>query len=430
MAEATLSTDTRRAAVRSNRVSVAAIAWRNLWRNRRRTWLMISGIAFSGLLVVMINSLQLGVFGMMIDTTARFFTGHLQVQHPDYLDEPRMDRTVTNAGERMAALTLRPEFTAVAPRAQAFALLAASGDISANSDTDPPATGGLVIGVDPAREFGAIRHANDTGRYLEEPGEAYVGSMLADNLHVGIGDEVAILGNAGDGSVAAMVVTVAGTFSSGQAEVDRSQMLVHLDDFQAAFALDDEVHSIALTLADPKSALAAAATLTEAETVGVPWQELLPDVSQMAEVKLNGSYMIYALLLVLLTFSIVNAFIMTTFERTPEFGMLKAIGMRPGGIVGMIVVEALWMAALGIAITLAITFPLITVLGITGITFGESFATMTAQFRMPERLFPTFGYRVFLEFSITVLVATQVAALIPTLRLRRLNVVDALRAEE
>ena len=207
-------------------------------------------------------------------------------------------------------------------------------------------------------------------------------------------------------------------------------MLVHLADFQDAFGLDDEVHSIALTLADPKSARAAAATLGDAETAGVPWQELMPDVHQMVDLKLQSTYMIYALLLVLLTFSIVNAFIMTTFERTPEFGMLKAIGMRPGGIVGMMTVEALWMAVLGIAVTLAIGVPLITILGVTGITFGETYSEMTAQFLMPERLFPSFGYRVFLEFSITVLVATQVAALIPTLRLRRLNVVDALRAEE
>ena len=430
MAEATLPTETPRAVARANRVSVGAIAWRNLWRNRRRTWLMVGGIAFCGLLVIIVSSMQLGVFEMMIDNSTRFFTGHVQVQHPDYLDEPRMNRTVANARERMAALALRPEFTAIAPRAQAFALLAASGDISADSDTDPPATGGLVIGVDPIREFGAIRHATDSGRYLEEPGEAYVGSMLADNLHVGIGDEVAILGNAGDGGVAAMVVTVAGTFSSGQADIDRSQMLVHLADFQDAFGLDDEVHSIALTLADPKSALAAAATLGDAETAGVPWQELMPDVHQMIDLKLQSTYMIYVLLLVLLTFSIVNAFIMTTFERTPEFGMLKAIGMRPGGIVGMMTVEALWMAVLGIAVTLAIGVPLITILGVTGITLGETYSEMTAQFRIPERLFPSFGYRVFLEFSITVLVATQVAALIPTLRLRRLNVVDALRAEE
>ena len=112
-------------------------------------------------------------------------------------------------------------------------------------------------------------------------------------------------------------------------------MHVHLDEFQEAFGLPDQVHSIALTLAGPSTAEAAAATLNDAESVGVPWQKLLPDIEQMARLKYQSSYMIYALLLVLVIFGIVNAFIMTTFERTPEFGMLKAVGMRPGGIVLM-----------------------------------------------------------------------------------------------
>lgn len=431
MAEAALPAATSRPRPRARRVSVASIAWRNLWRNRRRTWLMISGIAFAGLLVIMINSLQRGAFDMMIDTTARFFSGHLQVQHPAFLDEPRMDRTVADAANRIADLDSRLEFTAVAPRAQAFALVAASGDNAAtSSDADPPATGALVIGVDAMREFAAIRHSVENGRYLAAQGEAFLGATLAQNLRANVGDEVAILGNAADGGVAAMVVTVAGTFNTGQAEVDRSQMHVLLAEFQDAFGLDDQVHSIALTLAEPTTARAVAADLAGAESVGVPWQELLPDVRQMVDLKFQTSYVIYALLLVLVTFGIVNAFIMTTFERTPEFGMLKALGMRPGAIVAMMCLEALWMAVIGIALTLAITGSLTALLSVTGIPLGEAYTEMVGDFMIPDRLYPSFGLRTAAEFGIVVLAATQLAALVPTIRLRRLNVVDALRAEE
>ena len=434
MAESVLAPDTpeRRAGAlplaRESHVSVAAIAWRNLWRNKRRTWLMISGIVFAGFLVIFINSLQRGAFDMMIDITARFFSGHVQIQHPAFLDEPRMDRTVRNAAARVADLQLRREFTAIAPRAQAFALVAAS---SASNDTDPPATGALVIGVDPLLEFAAIRHSIDAGRYIAEPGDAFVGSLLAQNLRARIGDELAILGNSEDGSVAAMVVTIAGTFDTGQAAVDRAQMHVHLDEFQEAFGLPDQVHSIALTLAGPSTAQAQAATLTDAESVGVPWQRLLPDIEQMARLKYQSSYMIYALLLVLVIFGVVNAFIMTTFERTPEFGMLKAVGMRPGAIIRMMSIEALWMAAIGILVTLAITGTLTGILSVTGFSFGEAYTEMVGDsFMMPDRLYPTFGYRAALEFSVAMLIAIQVAALIPTVRLRRLNVVDALRSAE
>ena len=411
-----------------SRVSIAAIAWRNLWRNRRRTWLMAGGVGFAGLLVIVINSLQIGVFEITIDATARFFAGHVQVQHPDYLDDPRPSHAVGNATARVEALEQRPEFDGVAPRALGFALVAAAE--ADESGAEPPAVGGLVVGVDPSREFAAIRDQAATGRYLAAPGEAYVGAVLARNLGVGVGDALAVLGNSEAGGVAAMVVTVVGTFSTGQAEYDRSQMHVHLAEFQEAFGLADAVHAIALTMPEQAAAEQVAAALDDGATVGIAWQRLLPDLYQLAELKYQSSYMIYALLLVLMTFSIVNAFLMTIFERTPEFGMLKALGMTPAAILAMLSLEALWMALLGLAVTFAVAGPLIGTLSITGIFFGDAYAQMAQQFLVPDRLYPSFGYRAALEFSVVVLVCTQLAVAIPALRLRRLRVVDALRAQE
>ena len=408
-----------------SRVSIAAIAWRNLWRNKRRTWLMAGGIAFAGFLVVGVNSLQTGTFEMMIDSAARFSTGHVQVQHPAFFDEPRPGNALAGVAARVEALERGGRFEAVTPRAQAFALLSkADGDSG-----DAPAFGGLVVGVDPQREFAAIREQAASGRYLQGAGEAYLGAVLAKNLGVAVGDEVAILGNAEHGGVAAMVASVVGTFSTGQAAFDRSQMHVPLEDFQQAFGMEDGAHAIAL-LTDQSTARDIAAELGDGTVVGRSWQELIPDIHQLAELKHQGSYMMYALLVVLVTFSIVNAFLMTTFERTPEFGTLKALGMRPGGIMGMLALEALWMSLLGLALTFAICAPLIGVLSVTGISFGEAYAEATEQFMVPERLYPAFGYRAAVEFGVAVLVLTQLAAAVPAWRLRRLRVVDALRAAE
>ena len=411
----------------AGRVSIAAIAWRNLWRNKRRTWLTAGGIGFAGLLVTAANSLQTGSFEMMVDATARFFSGHVQVQHPRFLDEPRPGHALRDAAARIEALETSGRFEAVAPRAQAFALLSAVRSSVAN---EAPAFGGLVVGVDPQREFAAIRHQPASGRFLQGAGEAYLGAVLAKNLGVAVGDDLAILGNAEGGGVAAMVATVVGTFDTGQAAFDRSQLHVPLADFQQAFGMADAAHAIALTLTDQAAARSAAASLGTATAVGVPWQKLLPDVHQLIELKHQTTYMIYALLVVLVTFGIVNTFLMTTFERTPEFGMLKALGMRPAAIFGMLALEALWMALLGLALTFAVAGPLIGALSVTGISFGDAYAEMTAQFMLPDRLYPSFGYRAAVEFSIAVVVLTQLAAAIPAWRLRRLRVVDALRAEE
>lgn len=415
-----------RAPMRSG-VSVVTIAWRNLWRNRRRTWLMAGGIGFAGLLVVAVSSLQIGTFEMMIDNSVRFFAGHVQIQHPDYLRQPRADRTVANASARLAEMDARAEFDGIAPRTLAFALLS---QVPEEDGDEPRAVGGMVVGVDPQREFAAIRHQPATGRYVEAPGEGFLGAVLAKNLGVDVGDQVAVVGNAKDGGVAALSLKVVGTFSTGQADFDRAQLHVLLSEFQEAFGFADEVHVIAATLRDQSDAQALAAAWSDSEATAVAWQSLLPEVHQMAELKYQGSYMIYALLVVLVTFSIVNAFIMTAFERTPEFGMLKALGMRPGGIVAMLSCEALWMALLGLALTFAVSVPLVLALSVTGISLGDAYAEMTSGFLMPERLYPTFGTRAAIEFSVAVLVLTQIAAAVPALRLRRLRVVDALRAAE
>ena len=424
------------AALPSGGVSIAAIAWRNLWRNRRRTWLMASAIGFAGLLVVAISSLQTGTFELLTDNTARFFAGHIQIQHPDYLDEPRADRTLANATARLRELEARHEFDGVAPRAQTFALVSGTGEPSDEERErglgvdEPHAFGAMVVGVDPKREFAAIRNRPAAGRYIEASGEAYLGAVLAKNLGVDVGDEVAVVGNANDGGVAAMALAVVGTFNTGQAEVDRAQMHVLLSEFQQSFGFNDEVHAIALTVEDQSTAEPLAAALSDDGAVGIPWQTLLPEIHQMAELKYQSTYMIYALLLVLVLFSIVNAFIMTTFERTPEFGLLKALGMRPIGIMAMLSWEALWMAVLGLALTFAVSLPLVLTLSVTGFSLGDAYADMTAQYLMPERLYPAFGVRTAIEFSVAVLVLTQIAAAIPALRLRRLRVVDALRDQE
>ncbi len=411
----------------ARRTSIAAIAWRNLWRNKRRTWLTAGGIGFAGVLVTAANSLQVGTFDMMVDTTARFFAGHVQVQHPRFLDDPRADHAVADAAARVETLASSGEFQAVAPRAQAFALLSAA---QSSVGSEAPAFGGLVVGVDPQREFAAIRHQPASGRFLQAPGEAYLGAVLAKNLGVAVGDDVAILGNAQGGGVAAMAATVVGTFDTGQADFDRSQLHVPLADFQQAFGMADAVHAIALTLADQSAARDVAESLRDAATVGVSWQALLPDIHQLVELKYQSSYMIYALLVVLVVFGIVNTFLMTTFERTPEFGMLKALGMRPAAIFGMLALEALWMALLGLALAFAVAGPLIGALSVTGVSLGDAYAEMTGQFMMPERLHPSFGFRAALEFGIAVVVLTQLAAAVPAWRLRRLRVVDALRDQD
>ena len=400
------------------------VAWRNLWRNGRRTWLTAGGIAFSVFLCVAFMSFQLGSYDGMIDTATGMMSGHMQVQHEDYLDDPKVANRIVAGSDLLRQLEDSPDIVAAAARVEGFALVSV-GERS---------FGGLVMGVDPAREpkVSALSGQIVEGEYLPRSDSAYVGKALGTNLGLKIGDEIFVLGSALEGGVAAAVFNVDGFFDTGQVELDRSILQVPLSAVQSAFGLGDSVHRIVLMGKNANDATAIAQGLapTLPEEVRVlDWDKLLPELKQMIQMDAVTSVIIYVLLLAIVTLSVANSFTMTVFERTREFGMLIAIGMKPGGIVAMIVIEALCMWVVGTAIGAAISYALMIGLGAVGVPIA-GLEEMAGQFMMPERIHPEVSFLTLGTAPLVLLAGTLVAGLIPALRVRRLKPVEALREEE
>ena len=406
----------------------ARVAWRNLWRRKLRTWMSASSLAFAIFLVSFFVAMQAGTYGSWIDTGTRLMTGHLQVQHPDYFDNPKSTNAVPRGTELARRLEQLPDVVGVAPRAEAFALVSV-GERS---------FGALVMGVDAKREAAMFDLPKRivAGEYLPRADSAYLGSSLAANLGVELGDEVVALGSSEEGGVAVLVLTVDGIFETSQAELDRSVMQAPLAAMQAAFELGDTVHRVAIETVDS----ARTDELADTIAAGVPeglrlltWNELLPEVEQAIELDRIGGAMIYWLLMIVVAISVVNAFVMTVFERTREFGMLIAIGMKPNAIVGMMATEAVFVWVLGAAIGLALCVATVLPLGAVGISATgavEGMEDMAAQLMMPERLYPQLSLRALTQAPLVMLVGTLCAALIPALRVRRMRPVEALREEE
>ena len=146
---------------------------------------------------------------------------------------------------------------------------------------------------------------------------------MARNLGAELGDDIVILGTGKRGGVAAMALTVVGTLSTGQAELDRSLLFAQLTAVQEAFYLDDEVHTFVLVLEDYQQGKQLAepmATLLPADQVYRTWQQLLPEVEQGIELDRVSGEIFYYILLILVSFAVLNTFVMVIFERTREFG--------------------------------------------------------------------------------------------------------------
>ncbi len=407
------------------------IGWRNLWRNRRRTWLTAGGVAFAVFLVVATMCIQLGSYRTMEETATSLLTGHVQIQSAHYVTEERLEDALPAAG-RLTGLVRQVQGVAAAtPRVEAF-VLASAGERS---------FGAQLLGIEPHSHVRVVSFHERIvrGRDLRSAGEGVLGEALARNLGVDVGDEAVLLGSAREGGVAAMVVRVVGVFRTGMAELDRGLLLAHIDDVRTAFELEDRVHTLVVRAPDLDAVDAAVEALVTAlpprwpaagggEPVRVrSWQEVLPELRQAIEIDRISGVLMYWIIMVLVAFSVVNTFIMTVYERTREFGVLLAIGMRPRRIVVMLQWEAVFIWALGTGAGLLLATALVAWLGRVGIYLGEEMEQLAREMYMPTRLYPSFTREALLTAPLVMFVGTQLAAVLPSLRLLRLEPATALR---
>ena len=401
------------------------LAWRNVWRNPRRSILTLMAVAFAAALLIFMLSFQFGSYEEMINASVRLSTGHIQIQASGYNVEQEMRQTVAAPGLVVAAIERLPGVTGISPRSETFVMAA----------SDTRTQGVMVMGVDPGREpsvstlAGQIRQ----GRYLQnqDRGNAIIGALLAERLKINLGDELTLLGQGRDGSVAATVVAVEGIFRAGIDAFDRSTLQITLADFNDTFTMAGTVHRLVVvtdTLDAAKRLKALLGHLPGLKGLNIlGWEELTPGLKQSIQLDMVSGFIMYFILIVVVGFSILNTFFMAIFERTREFGMLMAIGTKPGRLVRLMLAESLFIAALGLTAGMLLGVGVTLYFTHTGIGLGEAGELMT-QYGISDRLYPRLSWLSLMIGPTIVLTITFLAALFPALRIPRLKPVDALAA--
>jgi ABC-type lipoprotein release transport system permease subunit len=408
---------------------VIALAWRNLWRNKTRTLLTAGGIAFAVFLVTFSMALQGGSYADMIKAATRFYTGHAQITQRDFVSDSKLEQTIPNATALGDQLQSSLPLVAL-PRVQAFGIVS----------KDERSIGGMLMGVDFAAEAAQLDLFDNisAGAVPTQPDEALVGAAMARNLGAELGDDIVILGSGKQGGVAAMALTIGGILSTGQAELDRSLLFAPLAGVQEAFGLEDEVHNIVLVLENYAQGAALAqpiGELLQADQSYRTWQQLLPEVEQGIELDRVSGQLFFFILLILVSFAVLNTFVMVIFERTREFGMLMALGLRPWQIIGQVQIEAFFLGILGVLLGSVLSAALVGYLSQVGIPLDDiggeaakqSLALMQAG--SMNYMYPAFSLASITTAPAVLIVGTQLSALFCMLRVRRLNPVTALRVE-
>lgn len=412
-------------------MNVARLGWRNLWRNTRRSLITIAGLSFAfGFLIVVIGFSR-GFILQLVRNGTESMISHIQVHADGYLPDRTLYNTLGGAeGTDWPALLTRirqaPAVRHASPRVYAVGLLS-TGNRSA---------GGELVGVDPVHE-GALNRlfTPDLAAALSAGHTIALGERLALDIGAQIGDEVAVIAPAADGTQGNELFRVAAIIHAGLPAVDRTLAMLRIDDAQALLSLAPErIHEIAVAVGDPMDAETVSPDIqqlvgTTAGATVLGWRELLPQLSNYVD--FAGAINAFIILIVVgfSSMGVLNTMAMATIERMHEFGMLNAVGMKPRLIIATVLAETLSLVALGLLGGLA--------LGSLGMAYlttrGLNLSALTGQLAMfQSRLDPlvkgVWDWQTIPLAALSLTVATVGAAYWPSRRATRVDPVEALQA--
>ena len=404
------------------------MAWRNIWRNRRRSVLTILAIAFACLLLVFMLSFQFGSYADMIRFSLRIHTGHLQIKAEGYQTDRDIRKVVSHPGVVAEILDKRPDVADYTFRSNAFSLFS----------SDQRTYGVMVTGIDPVREarVTTIKQVIRQGEYLlpGDTNQTIIGDLLAENLKIGLNDELVLLGQARDGSVAASMLTVTGIFSSGESDMDRSLAMITLDTFDRLYFMRGAVHEVVAVcpeLDDVKPVQVAVQKALDGLDSRYPlrvwnWQELIPGLLQGIKIDFFSGVIFYLIMVIVVAFSILNTFLMAVFERTREFGVMLALGVTHGRLTRLLLLESSFLCIVGMATGVVAGTMVTLYFEQRGINISGA-ADILKSYGLPEVLRPRLSWITLVSGPAVVFVVTFLTALYPALRAHRLKPAEAMR---
>jgi len=400
-------------------------AWRNIWRHPRRTILTMIAIGFGCALLVFSIGFQLGQYDLMIANSVKIFEGLIQVQKKGYFEDSKMRSSIPDIQTLTERLRKQTGIMDISPRANGFALV--------SSETRTYGT--MIIGVDPKYEdkVSIIPGLVKEGRYLaqEDANEVVIGKSLAKNMKLSIGDEITLMGNGRDGSIAATILPVVGIFESGSKDLDRNIIEMPLATFQDTFSMEGHGHSIVIYHKDAKLVNELQKTVLQLvedqETLtALRWDQLQPGLKEAIELDYSSGWFTYIVLVVIIVFSIMNTFLMSVMERTREFGIMLALGYKALNIGKLVMLEACLLTIVAVFIGTLLGVAINYYFYVHGLTLSgmEEIAQM---YNMPSTITPQISFESIVIGPLIIFFSTILSALYPALRIRLLQPIEAMR---
>jgi len=404
------------------------LGWRNVWRNKRRSILTILAITFATFFTVVMRGLGIGVWEYNVQNTVELFSGYLQVQRSGYQDNPSLNKSFPFPGSIEEIVRAEEGIKGYAPR------ILADGLISYRENS----SGAAIFGIDPNKERQGFRFHQrlNGGRFFESHSrdEVVLGYKLLDNLKARVGDTLVILAQGRDGVMGNLRFRISGTMKLGSPEFDAMAAFMHLNAAQELLAMEGRVNVVAVSVVDLKAVdkavehLAGSLQRAQLDNLAVlPWKEVLPELKQAMDFDKIGDWIFLWTLIIIVTFGILNAVLMSVTERFREFGVSLAIGMQPKKLVTLVFLETSVLALIGI-VTGCITGQLLNMyLETHPITFTGEFAQIYEEYGFLPQIVAASRITIVLTVAGLMLLIALLSCLYPAYRVSKLEPLKGIR---
>ncbi len=400
------------------------LAWRNIWRNKRRTMITISAIVFAVLAAIVMQSMNRGSYEVMIDRMVSFSTGYLQVQDYRYDREASLDNAFhydDALGETVLSADTRIE--RVVPRLETFML--AANDVSTR--------GSVVFGVDPEKEqaFNQIDNYLAEGRFVESNEyTAVMGKGLADRLQLDVGDTLALIGQGRFGMSASGLFEITGLLEHPIHDMNNSAVYLPLGTAQELLSAEEHITGLLISVQQARQTDAVAAslrsTLEDGELVVFTWPELMPELLELMEMDLAVPRLLTLVLYVVIGLGFFGTVLTMTMERLREFGVLLSVGMKRGSLSLVLFIETLIISIMAVASGILLSWVLLKLVDPIALSGEAAQAVIDMGF---DPVIPmSFAPDQFFVQGLYVFVIALIVFLFPLVKILRLNILEAARS--
>ena len=404
-------------------LTLVKLAWRNIFRNKRRTLIASIAIGIGLTALIFIDAFMIGMAETMIRTATASFLGDAQIHREGFRDTQEVSLTIQaldKVTENLAKEDIVEHWT---QRTLAFGMITSPASVSAIN----------LVGVHPPTEkfLSLIDDAITEGVYFEGDNsrDIVIGAKLAEILEIGLGDRVVVtVAQTESGDLSQEMFRVSGIYRFVGEEMNSGMAFVRIEKAQEMLAIGNRVHEIALKFTSiaytQDSTLPFWDTYSQHGNEALSWTELMSQLTVVLEMTKYSKYIMGVILFGVVIFGIINTLFMSLYERMFEFGVLRAVGTRPFGMARIILFEAGALAIVSIGLGSVLGFLVTALLAHTGIDYtGIEMMGVTMQ----EFIYPVLEVQQFIIYPISVFVFTIIAGLYPARHVAKMAPVDAMR---